>query len=315
MAQRNRQLRKIKLIFFAAVAIIAIVITAAPGLQLNFVPTWNEIFTALELEPEGNIPADSGGLTVHFIDVGQADAILVTCEGQSLLIDAGGNQSGNPVVSYLKKAGVTKLNYAIGTHPHEDHIGGLDTVVNAMDVDTILMPKIPDSIVPATKTYTDVLQAIQGKGRKITIPVAGTVYKLGKAKLTLLGPVQTYNDLNDLSIVCHIEYGSTSFLFTGDAEKKAEQDILNIEKNSLKATVLKMGHHGSRTSSSKDFLDAVSPKYAVISCGKDNDYGHPHQETLDALAGRNITLFRTDQNGSIVMSSDGTKIAIKTERQ
>ena len=248
------------------------------------------------------------------MDVGQADCILVTCNGKNMLIDAGNNDDGDGVVQYLNKQGIEKLDLVIGTHPHEDHIGGLDNVIDALDVGTIIMPKIPDSIVPTTKTYTSVLESIRSKGLKITTPVYGTTYELGGAVLTILGPVAEYGDLNNMSVVCRLSYGDTSFLFTGDAEAEAEEDILK-KSPTLQSTVLKFGHHGSSSSSSDEWLDAVQPKYGVIMCETGNKYGHPHRETLASIQKRGIQAYRTDLDGTIVMTSDGETLSIKTEKE
>ena len=295
------------------VVALSLLITAAQEFHWSeAIPTWDDIFEVAGLEPE-NKPAAEGELQVHFIDVGQADCMLVTCNGQNLLIDAGNNADGDGVVQYLNNQGVEKLDMVIGTHPHEDHIGGLDNVIDAFDVDTVIMPKIPDSIVPTTETYTSVLESIQNKGLKITTPVYGTTYELGGAVLTILGPVAEYEDLNNMSVVCRLSYGDVSFLFTGDAEGEAESDIL-LKSPSLQSTVLKFGHHGSNTSSCAAWLDAVQPEYGVIMCGTGNKYGHPHQETLDAIEERGIRAFRTDLDGTIVMTSDGETISVTTEK-
>ncbi|MCI8497039.1 MAG: MBL fold metallo-hydrolase [Clostridiales bacterium] len=297
----------------AVVVLLSLFITAAQEFHWSeAIPTWNDIFGAVGLEPEVKPVAD-GEMQVHFVDVGQADCILVTCNGKNMLIDAGNNADGDGIVQYLNKQGIEKLDLVIGTHPHEDHIGGLDNVIDAFEVGTVIMPKIPDSIVPTTKTYTSVLKSIQNKGLKITTPKYGSTYELSGAVLTILGPVADYSDLNNMSVVCRLVYGDTSFLFTGDAEAEAEEDILK-KSPQLESTVLKFGHHGSSTSSSEAWLDAVKPKYGVIMCETGNKYGHPHRETLDAMKGRNIYDYRTDLDGTVLMTSDGKNISTKTEK-
>lgn len=245
------------------------------------------------------------GLKVHFLNVGQADSTLITCGDHAMLIDAGNNDDDIPVLNYIQnKQGLDHLDYMIGTHPHEDHIGAMDSVLNAVSVDTVMLPDVTAN----TKTFQDVLTAIDENNLSITVPEVGQTYSLGDASFTILGPVDDYGDeLNDWSIALRLTYGETSFLFTGDAESDAEADILKTGLT-LRSDVYQVGHHGSRTSSSSALLDTVNPQYAVISCGADNDYGHPHQETLDALNERGIEIYRTDLSGTIVAVSDGSSI-------
>lgn len=282
-------------------------------------PTNAEVGEQLEPEIEENKPVEQEGSTsesvnkklkVHFIDVGQADSILIqTPDGKSMLIDAGNNADGQAVVSYLKGQGVSKIDILVGTHPHEDHIGGMDNVINSFEIGQIYMPKVSHT----TKTYEDVLTAISRKGLKITSPTPGSTFSLGEVRFTILAPnSSTYEDMNDYSIVLKMEYGNTSFLFTGDAEQVSENEIIAKGYN-LKADVLKVGHHGSSSSTSQAFLDKVSPKYAVIMVGSDNNYGHPHKETMDKLEAKGIPVYRTDENGTIVATSDGNNITFNTQ--
>jgi len=244
-------------------------------------------------------------LKVTFLDVGQADCILIQePNGKSMLIDAGNNADGNTVVSYLKNQGINKIDVLVGTHPHEDHIGGLDMVIDNFDIGKIYMPKVSHT----TQTYEDVLTAIKNKGLKVTAPEPNTIFVIGEAKCTVLAPNNnSYDDLNNYSIVIKLEYGNTSFLFTGDAENISEQEMIS-KKYDLKADVLKVGHHGSSSSTTESFLNKVSPNYAIIMVGTGNDYGHPHKETMDKLKSKNITVYRTDENGTIVCTTDGQTI-------
>lgn len=248
-------------------------------------------------------------IEVHFIDVGQGDSILIETKDGNMLIDAGENNQGVTVLSYLEDQKIEKLDFLIGTHPHSDHIGGLDTVIKSLPVDKVIMP----DVIHTTKTFEDVLDALEEKNLKITKAVVGDQYNLGPASFQIVSPnSSSYDELNNYSVGIKLSYGDNSFLFTGDAEKLSEDEML---KNGidLSCDVLKLGHHGSAYSSSSDFLDAVNPAYAIISVGADNQYGHPHEETLQAMKDRNIKVYRTDQQGTIVFTSDGKTISVKTD--
>lgn len=250
-----------------------------------------------------------GVLEVHFIDVGQGDAILVEAEDSTMLIDAGENNKGSVVIDYLKAQNITKLDYVIGTHPHSDHIGGLDNVITAYPVGTIIMPEVTHT----TDTFEDVLDSIDKKGLTVTKPVTGSEYTLGPATFTILAPSSdSYEELNDYSVVIKLTYADHSFLFTGDAENLSEEEML-AGGYDLSADVLKLGHHGSAYSSSDRFLDAVMPLYALVSAGSDNEYGHPHTDTLRKLRSRDIKLYRTDKQGTVVFTSDGKTLSVNTQ--
>ena len=266
-----------------------------------------EINTGRELKDE-TIKSEEN-LEVHFIDVGQGDAILIKQNGYNMLIDAGDNKYEQIVVDYLKENGITRLDYVIGTHPHADHIGGLDAVINTFDIGKVIMP----NIIHTTKTFEDVLIAIENKGLKITTPNIGDSYELGNANFEILAPKsKSYTELNNYSVVIRMICGKTSFLFAGDAEDISEKEMLDSGRN-LKADVLKVGHHGSDTSTTAVFLDAVSPAYAVIQVGKDNKYGHPTTEIINRLEERNIKIYRNDLDGNIIAISDGENIEFNTE--
>ncbi|MFT4106695.1 MAG: MBL fold metallo-hydrolase [Lacrimispora sp.] len=245
-----------------------------------------------------------GNLKVHFIDVGQGDSTLIEQNGHFMLIDAGEKDQGETVVSYLEKQGVKKLDYVIGTHPHSDHIGGLSEVLKAFEVGRVIMPAKEHTI----RIYENLLDEIARQNLKITLPKVGNTYELGASSFQIIAPVRDYGDnLNNWSVGIRLTYGETGFVFCGDAEKEAEGDIIGSGLD-LKADVLKISHHGSSTSSSSRFMDMVDPDYGVISCGKNNDYGHPHKEIRSMLKKRSIKSFRTDELGTIIAVSDGKTV-------
>lgn len=250
-------------------------------------------------------------LTIHFLDVGQGDAAIIQCDGEAMMIDGGPSAASSFVYSYLRNTlKLTLLDYMIATHPHEDHIGGLAGALNAVPVDLILSPITNGDTPPfqALKKYADL------QGTPIVVPYEGDQFRLGDAMVYVLHCWPDAWSINDMSIVVRIVYGDTSFMFTGDAEYMSEYMMIDSGMD-LKSDVLKVGHHGSSSSSTAEFLQAVSPEYAVISCGKDNDYKHPRPEPLETLKGMQIELFRTDMQGTIICHSDGQSITFETEKK
>jgi beta-lactamase superfamily II metal-dependent hydrolase len=263
---------------------------------------------------DGDGGIGDSSLRVHFIDVAQGKSILIETPEQNVLIDAGEREQGPVVLGYLNSHGIRRLDMIIATHPHSDHIGGLSAIIGELPVEQIVMPDVSEEMTPASSVYSDLLELIADKEMTITVAEPETVYELGGgADLTLLGPLADYDDLNAYSVVSRLDFGANSFLFAGDATSDAEQDILNTEFD-LRATVLDVGHHGSRTSSSEDFLLAASPQIAVISCAEDNSYGHPHREVIERLEALGAEILRTDMDGTVVISSDGQKLEVETAK-
>lgn len=252
-------------------------------------------------------------LTVHYIDVGQADCALLECGGEFLLIDGGNRDDSQLVVSYLESCGVETLKTVVCTHAHEDHVGGLPAVLAVYPTDQVLAP---------TKTYSSKIfdkfvYYTDQQGLDITIPSPGDTLSLGDAAITVLGPVESYAETNNTSLVLQVRYGNTSFLFTGDMETDAESDMLDYwdDRIDWKTDVLKVGHHGSSTSSGYRFVYETEPEYAIISCGKDNSYGHPHDEIVARYRDAGVPMLRTDELGTITAVSDGNTVTLTWEKQ
>lgn len=252
-----------------------------------------------------------GKLAVYFLDVGQGDSTYIhTAAGDDILIDGGKKDKGDEVVAYLKALGVKDIEVLIATHPDADHIGGLPAVFKAYDVKAVYAPKVSHT----TDAFKDFLTAVKNEGRTIKSAKAGVSLPLNGVSASFVAPVGEYgNDLNDWSGVLRLVYEKNSFLFTGDAEQKSIQDML-YAKTTLTADVLKVSHHGAANGTTKAFLDAVKPKYAVISVGK-NSYGHPTKETLDLLKDAKATIYRTDQQGTVTAVSDGKTITFVTVKK
>lgn len=256
---------------------------------------------------------DSATLLVHFIDVGQADCILLETEGQYLLIDGGNREDGQLVVSYLEQQGVETLNAVVCTHAHEDHVGGLPSVLAVYPTLAVYAPTTTYS----SKIFDNFLYYTDQQGLEITIPSPGDQISLEQASITVLGPTQSYAETNDTSIVLMVEYGQTRFLFTGDMETTAETDMLDYwgSRYDWDVDVLKVGHHGSSTSSSYRLLYKTDPEYAVISVGAGNSYGHPHEEVVSRYQDAGIPMFRTDELGTILAVSDGSTVTLTWSNQ
>jgi len=273
------------------------------------------LYTALDTNnpvesPVPNFAASADNLIIHYIDVGQADSALITLNDKAMLIDAGDSKDDNLVVNYLKTQGITNLDYVVATHPHEDHIGGMDSIIRNFEIDTFLMP----NVVHDSPQFDDMVTALENKKLQFTSPKVGDTYTLGEAKFTILScKTDDLEDLNASSIVLRLEYGTQSYIFCGDAIKENEYSMMDSGLT-LKSTVIKIAHHGSTTSSLEKFILAVDPEIAIIPCGKGNSYGHPHEKIVKRLNRLGIKMYRTDLNGTIVVISDGVTTTVTTEK-
>ena len=252
----------------------------------------------------------SNKLEVHYIDVGQGDATLIKCGDEAMIVDGGDESKGTALQLYLKKNNIDRLKYVVATHPDADHIGGLDVIVYKYDCGQILIPNCEND----TVSFEQLLQSMKAKDYSPHVVDIGEHYTLGDAEIEILSPSAefTFSDTNDSSIVFRLDHGNNSFLFAGDATIPPQQALIYDPDLDIDVDVLKVPHHGAATAYIKGFYDEVSPKYAVISCGRGNSYGHPRQDVLDDLRGRNTQVFRTDEQGTIIASSDGNSIIFNT---
>ena len=307
-ASTKRKFRIVQSAVLVCVAILALLVTYFPKLGL---PSWSDFFRLSGTNQTVN--AAEYPFSVHFIDVGQADSALILCENEAVLIDAGDVDSYAAIDAYLKAQNVKQLKYFILTHAHADHIGSADDVLKNYAVENVIMPKYSEENMPTSKVYEDLLYALSDSGAKVLAAKAGHTYNLSGCSFSVYAPNKDYKELNDSSVVVRFTYGETNFLFQGDAAKASENDVLAAGFD-VRADVLKMGHHGSKTSSTEKYLRAVSPKLAVISCGENNSYKLPSDSVLQRLTALGIEYRRTDRNGTIVVMSNGKEITVQTEK-
>ena len=273
---------------------------------LLFITACHSVPPAISDNPENNIEL---GLTIYFIDVGQADAALIICDGAIMLIDGGNPTDSDLIYTFLKNHGITHLDYIVATHAHSDHVGGLAGALNYATAETALCPVTEYD----NRAFNTFVTYLGKQGVSISVPKHGDTFRLGGADVIIVGPIKSSDNPNDTSIVIKITYSETSFLFAGDAERPEEQDILEAGYD-LSATVLKTGHHGSNTSTTYPFLREIMPQYAIITCGKDNQYGYPHEKVLSRFRDADVIVYRTDMQGTITCKSDGTAVSFTVER-
>lgn len=280
------------------------------GLVILAVAAWHYLGDRLPIGGASETPAAGEGvLTAYFLDVDQGDcSLFVLPDGKTLLVDAGNRGDGEEIADYLSKLDITRLDYIIATHPHADHIGGMREIIDQLEVGKVFAPRIAADDIPTTKSYEDFLRSVQSKGLRLTAAKAGEQLFAGEDyRADCLAPTdEDYDNLNNYSVCLKLTYGLHSFVLTGDAERDVEATLLDKNKT-LACDVFKVAHHGSSDSNSAAFLKALAPKYAVISCGADNSYGHPHRETLAALEGlvTQPNILRTDKEQTICITADG----------
>lgn len=300
MARRKRKPDKVKLLFYV-IAIFAVALSAISRMNYNDI--------------NSNLTLDENSIAVHFVDVGQGNCTVIQSGNEGVLIDAGEREAAAVIVDFLKENGISHLKYVIATHPHSDHIGGMATVLEYVDADEIYFPLIIDKYAPTSKMYLNLLEAVDRHGIQAHFVDENTAIQFGGVTVTIITPVEQVRDFNNMSLLTKVDYGKTSVMLLADAENRELESVLNANKTfDFSSNVYLAAHHGSSTSLHEEFLARINARNAVISCGIDNSYGHPHIEVEKYLQGNNIRTFRTDEDGTVTFISDGNEYNIKTEK-
>ncbi len=309
MTKKQKKAVRIAAAVIIAVCLLVELIGRIPGVSFN---GWQDIGAALGITP--SYVTAEGEMEVHFLDVGNADCIFIRQEDKTLLIDAGERKNAAGIISYLRGHGVKRLDLVIATHPHADHIGAMSEIIETFPISTFIMSFMPDSATPTSSIYLSMLEALDTHGVQVDEAQPGEVYELGTARLQILTPLFETKETNDMSVVSRLTFGDRAFLFTGDAGKEVETELLS-SGYVLSADVLKLSHHGSNTGNSSSFLHRVAPRYGMITCGDGNSYGHPHKEPLQRLNKLGVTYYRSDKNGTVVFTTDGDAISVSCEEE
>ena len=303
--RKNFLIILISLIIFLGAATVSFIETFG-------IPVWKNLFNVCAVS-EFSSCAEDYPMSVHVLDVGKADCIFINCEGKNILIDAGETSIYKFVNEYLRKMNVKTIDQLILTHQHSDHVGSMSYIVDEFNIKSFMMPQLKDDMIPTFKSYERLLTSLDKKGMKVELPEPGKSYDIGQMKINILAPLSQYDDMNNNSVVIKITYKNKSFLFTGDAGKESEKDMISAGFD-VKADVLKVGHHGSKTATSQAFLNKVQPLYAVISVGEDRNK-LPKKETLERLKKNNIKIYRTDLDGTVIFATDGDDMKIFCEKE
>lgn len=307
----NKRKRKEKVII--AIALLCIFFSFIMGiLDKNDVFTWSDLNNSIGVL-DGPVNPDSN-FSIYYLDVGQGDCTIIKSNDSIMMIDTSTNHREENIREVLMSLSIDKIDYLVITHQHDDHMGSAKAIIDKYEVSNIIMPKLSEINMVTTTSYELLLQAIEDNKVNAIPATVGDSFKLGDASVQILSPSQQDEDLNNMSVVMRVVYGETAFLFQGDAEKTIEKQLLNSDFD-LTANVIKIGHHGSNTSSTEKYLKAVNPQYAIISCAADNSYGHPHREVLDRLYNNNIDYLVTAQTGDITVTSDGKNINVQTQKK
>lgn len=302
--------RCVGIVLLACVLLISALITVNDAADWGILPTWAQLFSAVGLTEK---PLSSDTLRLTFFDVGNADCLLVQCGGKAMLVDAGEHTTAADVLKQLQTLGIEHLDYVIATHADADHIGGMEMLFRELTVGTFVMPPIAD----AEDTETDVYRALMSilEQKRILQKEAdyGLTCKMGAAELCIISGRNSYDSENDRSAICRLSFGKHTFLLMGDAGSEVEQELM-LNGEDLRADVIKIGHHGGEDATDPRFIRSVNPQYAVITCGVDNPFGHPHERTLNTLRECEVAVYRSDYHGNVVFTSDGAELLVSTER-
>lgn len=306
---KNRRKERAALIIAAILICFSVVMSC---LDRAGIFTWSELNSSMGMA-DGPVNPDSN-FSVFFLDVGQGDCTIIKSNDSVMMIDTSTNNRIDDISEALMTLSVDTIDYLVITHQHDDHMGSATAIIEKYNVKNVIMPKLTEINMVTTYNYEVLLKAIANNKINAIPATVGESFSLGDATVNVLSPVEQDENLNNMSVVLKVVYGETSFLFQGDAEKTIEKQLLSSDLD-LSADVLKLGHHGSNTSSTDKYLQAVKPQVAVISCGADNSYGHPHREVIDRLKKYNIDFFITAQTGDITITSDGKNIDVKTQNE